>query len=443
MNRILSRVAFAAMAGALMLPASAMLPDAAPFAVTQAKAGILAQHEQTLSQYGSFYEHAKYGKVWVPAATTVPQGWHPYPACNWIYTKYGWYFDDKTAWGQIVHHYGRWAHEDKVGWMWVPGEEFSPGWVIWRTSEQWTGWAPTPPDVDMKTLDTESFNTDKHWTFIETKKFGSKCQSGDVVAASPQLFMQTVYVRDFTIVDGIVVFVFPHWLVGPIVNINIAFGPWAPIVIVNVIQNWVFVWNNVVINIACNVAPPPAPNQIINPINNTPPAPPPGKRTDLRPLKPLDPPTYRPIVDPVKPNYPIRPIGEVKPVDPIRPIVDPVRPIKPIDPGIGNGTPGGRPGIKPIDPIVDTRPGGKPIRPIDPGFGRPSGGTTIGNVKPIDTRPIVSIKPIDTGRPTITVPGKPLNTNVGRVPTRPGLTVQTPQKLSGDPEPARTIKRTF
>src|SRR3954447_25260974 len=30
----------------------------------------------TLSQYGSFVQHQKYGEVWVP--TVTPQGWHPY-----------------------------------------------------------------------------------------------------------------------------------------------------------------------------------------------------------------------------------------------------------------------------------------------------------------------------------------------------------------------------
>ena len=62
----------------------------------------------TLSQYGRFVQHQKYGEVWVP--TVTPQGWHPYPPCNWVNSKqYGWYYDDKTPWGQIVHHYGRWA----------------------------------------------------------------------------------------------------------------------------------------------------------------------------------------------------------------------------------------------------------------------------------------------------------------------------------------------
>ena len=51
------------------------------------------------------------GEVWVPSVTT--QGWHPYPPCHWVKTQqYGWYYDDKTPWGQIVHHYGRWFYHD-------------------------------------------------------------------------------------------------------------------------------------------------------------------------------------------------------------------------------------------------------------------------------------------------------------------------------------------
>ena len=86
-----------------------------------------------LSQYGRFVQHARYGEVWVP--TVTPQDWHPYPPCNWVKTQqYGWYYDDKTPWGQIVHHYGRWFYDQQIGWAWDPGSEFSPGWVVWRSS---------------------------------------------------------------------------------------------------------------------------------------------------------------------------------------------------------------------------------------------------------------------------------------------------------------------
>src|SRR5271165_6331542 len=70
-----------------------------------------------LAQYGNFVQHQKYGEVWVP--TVTPPGWHPYPPCHWVYTKrLGWYFDDKTPWGQIVHHYGRWSNDPQMGWIW-------------------------------------------------------------------------------------------------------------------------------------------------------------------------------------------------------------------------------------------------------------------------------------------------------------------------------------
>ena len=174
--KLSKRLLRAALLASLVLPASALMPAAVPFAAVQAQAGILAEHKAVLAQYGTFEQHAKYGEVWVPSVT--PQGWHPYQPCHWIYTKYGWYFDDKTEWGKIVHHFGRWTNEPGRGWFWVPGEEFSPGWVVWKANEQWVGWAPMPPDQDMKTLDAQAFNSDKMWIFMETEKFGKSCDGG-------------------------------------------------------------------------------------------------------------------------------------------------------------------------------------------------------------------------------------------------------------------------
>ena len=80
------------------------------------------EQRNVLTQYGRFVQHQKYGEVWVP--TVTPQGWHPYPPCNWVNSKqYGWYYDDKTPWGQIVHHYGRWVYDVQMGWIWTPGSD--------------------------------------------------------------------------------------------------------------------------------------------------------------------------------------------------------------------------------------------------------------------------------------------------------------------------------
>ena len=228
-----------------------------------------------LTQYGRFVQHQRYGEIWVP--TVTPQGWHPYPPCNWVNSKqYGWYYDDKTPWGQIVHHYGRWVYDAQYGWIWTPGSEFSPGWVVWRTSPEWVGWAPMLPDQDLQQISPANYNNAGYWIFVETKKFAQGCNGSIAPAAQvPLLLKQTTYVTDVRLVGGIVIVVLPPYVVGPIVIIDINFGPWPNWFLSQVLISWNFVWNNlVVVNVAVNCAPKqiqPAPQ----PINNPQPVPPP------------------------------------------------------------------------------------------------------------------------------------------------------------------------
>ena len=46
----------------------------------------------------------------------------------------------------IPFHYGRWVNDPDDGWMWIPGYVWSPGWVVWRSNDHYTGWMPMPPD---------------------------------------------------------------------------------------------------------------------------------------------------------------------------------------------------------------------------------------------------------------------------------------------------------
>ena len=158
---------FAAALASLLLSvagSAAFAQAAAPAVQQQSVAQVQDEVRNVLTQYGRFVQHAKYGEVWVP--TVTPQGWHPYPPCNWVNTKkYGWYYDDKTAWGQIVHHYGRWVSDPQMGWIWTPGAEFSPGWVVWRirrpgTCSSWpTAEAATAIDPDCGTWPSNSLPT--------------------------------------------------------------------------------------------------------------------------------------------------------------------------------------------------------------------------------------------------------------------------------------------
>ncbi len=225
---IMRRFAQAAVIAGLALAAAALLPAGPPFAIHKAHAAVplpnekadtatLAEFRTVLSKYGSFTTHPRYGEIWVPSVT--PAGWHPYPACQWVYTKDGWYFDDETPWGSIVHHYGRWSHDEKVGWFWVPDEDWSPGWVVWRKSDQWVGWAPMPPEQDSHFIASRDFNNDKFWTFMEAKKFfNGGC--GTTVRAT-QVIHHTKHVTIFELPPGLLVEVIfvPKWKIKVITEL--------------------------------------------------------------------------------------------------------------------------------------------------------------------------------------------------------------------------------
>lgn len=197
-----------------------------------------------LQQFGAFTQSDKYGEVWSP--TVTPPNWHPYMACNWVNTKqYGWFYKDNTPWGNIVHHYGRWAFDAQKGWLWIPGAEFSPGWVEWRTSPEWIGWAPIPPESDIPVTQSEAFNNAGFWTFVETPKFNSGC-SGVAVAPDqiPVLLQNTQFVTRVVNRGGIAVYVMPAYVSGAFVDISVDFVPWPDIFYQQYLLMLSGIWNH-------------------------------------------------------------------------------------------------------------------------------------------------------------------------------------------------------
>ncbi|MDH7798727.1 MULTISPECIES: DUF6600 domain-containing protein [unclassified Beijerinckia] len=179
-----------AFAAALLVGTSLFLVSAAsaemgsaPQAPTSADAGQQGngggEVQQMLARYGQFLKHEKYGDVWKP--TQVSQNWRPYEPCHWTYNNasQAWYFDDKTEWGAIVHHYGRWTLDAQQGWLWVPGAEFSPGWVAWNNRGNDVGWAPLPPEEDGPVMQNAGFQSDPNlWIFVPQSQFGKSCGIG-------------------------------------------------------------------------------------------------------------------------------------------------------------------------------------------------------------------------------------------------------------------------
>jgi hypothetical protein len=97
-----------------------------------------------LHPYGEWV-NCSYGYCWHPV--NVAANWAPYTDGYWAYTDAGWTWVSYEDYGGIVYHYGRWVNIIGEGWVWVPGTVWAPAWVSWRSSPDYVGWAPLPPEA--------------------------------------------------------------------------------------------------------------------------------------------------------------------------------------------------------------------------------------------------------------------------------------------------------
>lgn len=127
-----------------------------------------------LEDEGRWVYHPRYGQVWIPHG--VESGWRPYTRGHWANTEeYGWYWVSDEPFGWATYHYGRWHFDDRYGWVWVPGTRWAPAWVAWRSSDDYIGWAPLPPDsywepghgLRYTSAIYESSRFSFYWSFIE------------------------------------------------------------------------------------------------------------------------------------------------------------------------------------------------------------------------------------------------------------------------------------
>jgi hypothetical protein len=98
-----------------------------------------------LGSDGNWVELEDYGYCWQPSVAVSDSHWRPYADGYWAYTDVGWTWVSNEDFGWATYHYGRWARLHDRGWFWVPGREWGPAWVSWRTGGDYVGWAPLPP----------------------------------------------------------------------------------------------------------------------------------------------------------------------------------------------------------------------------------------------------------------------------------------------------------
>ncbi len=96
-----------------------------------------------LDEYGDWIEVEGYGRCWHPYADA---GWRPFLYGRWVYSDEGWVWDSDEPFGWIVCHYGNWFNDPDLGWVWVPGYDWSPAPVRWYVTDNEIGWAPLFPN---------------------------------------------------------------------------------------------------------------------------------------------------------------------------------------------------------------------------------------------------------------------------------------------------------
>ena len=99
-----------------------------------------------LTPYGQWINDPQYGYIWVPDAG---DDFRPYfSSGHWVMTEYGNTWISDYPWGWACFHYGRWVYNDYYGWLWIPGNVWGPGWVVWRWGYGYCGWAPMYPGYE-------------------------------------------------------------------------------------------------------------------------------------------------------------------------------------------------------------------------------------------------------------------------------------------------------
>jgi hypothetical protein len=152
--------------------------------------------QSSLTPFGSWHVSASYGQVWIPHHQVI--GWHPYAYGHWVYSDFGWTWVSTYEWGAIPYHYGTWALDPELGWVWVPGYVWAPAWVVFRSGPSYVGWAPVPPGFSVGVSFAFNDYGPDHFVFVREGDFAV----ADVQRVVVPVERTRVVFRDTTVVNN-------------------------------------------------------------------------------------------------------------------------------------------------------------------------------------------------------------------------------------------------
>lgn len=140
-----------------------------------------------LAPYGSWVDVSTYGRCWRPVG--VAPGWRPYEIGHWEWTDVGWYWVSDDPWAWACYHYGSWELDPAYGWVWVPGTEWAPAWVVWRQAPDYVGWAPCGPGGFAV--------SDSAFLFVDVHHFHDRLEPREFVFNNPEILRRSRPVGGF------------------------------------------------------------------------------------------------------------------------------------------------------------------------------------------------------------------------------------------------------
>ena len=166
MNRTASIVSSLLLALALV---GVIAPPAAAQQETGSRGTLTAQAMmQELANYGVWMAHPALGWVWQPH--DIQPWWQPFVEGEWIVTQDGSpFWHSAYPFGWATEHYGSWTYDERKGWLWVPGREWSQAPVSWRAVDGVIGWAP-PLASAAQTQSMECPQPSFAWIFIRVDR---------------------------------------------------------------------------------------------------------------------------------------------------------------------------------------------------------------------------------------------------------------------------------